>query len=220
VTARFILPRADRPLQSPFSLCPVPLSIPTDRSRPNPIEGSLTGVPRSLFAASARGVHLSRGDPSSTLRSALGVPPALDGLLHHVPCGFVSPHNHVQGSPFRGSTTSRSRTGFSPAPALLPFRRPHLRPRSRRHVRLRLQGFAPRDEYDGLRWTVRSTRTPCPSWDLSPPGTRTEPLERLHVPSTHGLHHEEPFAADPRRLASSVVIALEPDRSTRTRFSA
>jgi hypothetical protein len=67
-----------------------------------------------------------RGAPSSTLRSVLGVPPALDGLLHHMSRGFVSPHNHVQGSPFRGSSTPQSRTGSSPADALLPFPPPHL----------------------------------------------------------------------------------------------
>jgi len=40
---------------------------------------------------------------SQTHRLAvLGVSHARDGLLRLWPCGFVSPHSHVQGSPFRG----------------------------------------------------------------------------------------------------------------------
>jgi hypothetical protein len=92
--------------------------------------------------------------------------------------------------------------------------------RLRQLDRPRLQGLALHDDCDGLRWTVRSIRTSRPSWGFSPPGTRTEPLERLHAPSAHGLVHEEPFMVDPRRVASSVVIVLEPDRSTRSRFLA
>jgi hypothetical protein len=38
----------------------------------------------------------------SSLRSALGVSHALDGLLHHRHRGFVSPHSHVRDSLFRG----------------------------------------------------------------------------------------------------------------------
>jgi hypothetical protein len=34
--------------------------------------------------------------------SVLGVSHAPDGLLRHRPCGFISPHSHVQGSPSRG----------------------------------------------------------------------------------------------------------------------
>jgi hypothetical protein len=51
-------------------------------------------------------------------------------LLHHRPRGSVSPHSHVQGFPFRESTTSPSRTGF-PRPVLpsCRFLRPTCRPR-------------------------------------------------------------------------------------------
>jgi hypothetical protein len=64
--------------------------------------------------------------PGSTLRSVLGVPPALDGLLHHRPCGFVSPHSRVQGSPFRGFPFQRSRTRFPWPRALVPLNAPRL----------------------------------------------------------------------------------------------
>jgi hypothetical protein len=70
------------------------------------------GVLRSLIATSTCGVHLPRRAPNSTLRSVLGVPPALDGLLHHRPRGFVSSHSHVQGTPFRGLATPQSRARF------------------------------------------------------------------------------------------------------------
>jgi len=49
------------------------------------------------------------------LCSVLGVSHALDGLLRHRPCGFISPRSHVQGSLFRG---------FPPGEAVPSRRRP------------------------------------------------------------------------------------------------
>jgi hypothetical protein len=43
----------------------------------------------------------STGVPSPA-PSVLGVSHALDGLIRGRPCGFISPHSHVQGSPSRG----------------------------------------------------------------------------------------------------------------------
>jgi len=54
----------------------------------------------------------STGFPLPALRSVLGVSHALDGLLHHRPRGFVSPHSRVQGFPFRVFPSRRSRTGL------------------------------------------------------------------------------------------------------------
>jgi len=42
----------------------------------------------------------------SSLHSALRVSHPLDGLLLHRPCGFISPRNHIRGSPFRGFPSS------------------------------------------------------------------------------------------------------------------
>jgi len=50
--------------------------------------------------------------------SVLGVSHALDGLIRHRLRGFISPHSHVQGSPFRGFPSSHSRTSSSLARAL------------------------------------------------------------------------------------------------------
>jgi hypothetical protein len=60
--------------------------------------------------------------PHPTLRSVLGVPPAHNGLLHHRPCGFVSPHSRVQGFPFRGFPLTEQ-SWVSPANALMPLNR-------------------------------------------------------------------------------------------------
>src|SRR5205823_11494737 len=74
----------------------------------------------ALIAAPADGVHPLHEAPDPALRSALGVSHALDGLLRHLPCGFVSPRSHVQGLPSRGLSLARSRTGFPrPVHALL-----------------------------------------------------------------------------------------------------
>jgi hypothetical protein len=125
----FILPRAERPLQSSFSLL-------SSLSRSTDPEGSIDSrraprwVASSLIATWARGVHSVRGAPNSSLRSVLGVSHALDGLLRHVLCGLVSSHSHVQGFPFRDSTETQSRAEFSPAVALLPFPPTPLQPES------------------------------------------------------------------------------------------
>jgi hypothetical protein len=53
------------------------------------------------------GATCRRERPLSLLRSVLGVPPALDGLLPDWPCGFVSPRSRVQGSRLPGACPSR-----------------------------------------------------------------------------------------------------------------
>jgi len=124
-------PTSWRPLQS--SLQPVsclaevhdrPKSSASTRQAPS-------GVSSSLFATSVRGVHLPRGAPSSTLRSVLGVPPALDGLLRHVPCGLVPSRSHVQGLPSRGDHTAEP---YRVVPGRCPpvVGRPRLQPKLRR----------------------------------------------------------------------------------------
>jgi len=54
----------------------------------------------SLFATSTAGI-VTTGLPNPP-PSVLGVSHALDGLLRHRPCGFISPHCHVQGSTLQG----------------------------------------------------------------------------------------------------------------------
>jgi hypothetical protein len=100
---RFILPYASR----------LSRELPA-RTRPTPpgVEHLPWGWP-ALFATSARGV-LTTGFHSRRL-AVHDVSHVLDGLLRHWPCGFVSPHSHVQGSPFRG---------FPSRTAVAPCRRP------------------------------------------------------------------------------------------------
>jgi hypothetical protein len=111
-----------------------------DRSAP---DGASIGVrwPSSRHQP-AVSTHCT-GFPHPTLRFVLGVPPALDDLLHHRPCEFVSPHSRVQGFPFRGfPLTKQSRV--SSVDALMPLTRtpPGL---TRSTYEPRLQGFAPRE---------------------------------------------------------------------------
>jgi hypothetical protein len=86
-------------------------------------------VPLTL-GASFLGVRSpsSRCQPAASLRrasrarrlSVLDVSHVPDGLLRHCPCGFISPHYHVQGSPFRGFS---SRTAATPRRHPVPSRR-------------------------------------------------------------------------------------------------
>ena len=66
-----------------------------------------------------RGISWQRphtpGKSQPGLSSVLGVSHALDGLLRHQPCGFISPRSHVQGLPFRGFSLSAEPYRVSPA---------------------------------------------------------------------------------------------------------
>ena len=62
-----------------------------------------------------------RASHVSLYRSALGVSYALDGLLLHAPCGFISPRYHVRDSPFRGYLSPPSRIASSATRTLLPL---------------------------------------------------------------------------------------------------
>ena len=146
--------------------CPVePASRPALRPyREAPSLGFL-----ALIATSARSVlqWTSQSPPPSIL----GVSHALDGLLRRVPCGFVSPHSHVQGSPFRGLFPAPSLTTSSMA---VP---------SRRWRRSAANGCPPAPQLVAspsrpssgcgsvARPSVVSRRSSSiPSWDFPPPG--------------------------------------------------
>jgi hypothetical protein len=97
------------------------LAGPTTSRRAELRSASL-GVPLPHRGTSKRRPPM-RGIPDPALSSVLGVSHALDGLLRHLPCGFVSPRSHVQGLPYRGLSLARSRTGFPrPVHALLALR--------------------------------------------------------------------------------------------------
>jgi len=193
-----------------------------DDLRPLATRRHLIGVLRSLFAASACGVYLLRRAPSSTLRSVLSVPPAPDGFLHHMPCGSVSPHNHVQGFPFRGLATLQSRTGFSPVVALLPFPPPSL------PIRRRLQRDGPGSR--ALLPTVSVTdfekrldlsKRHAPLGFSSPPGTGF----RTAAAPSRSLRPRPCRTKSPSSMVLGVStarnpIVLYPDRSTCSRFLA
>jgi hypothetical protein len=79
------------PLQSPCVL--------------DPPHTSRCEAPPLGFASPLRGISWQNPYPTASRPSDLSVHDvshASDGFRLHQPCGFVSPHNHVQGSPYRG----------------------------------------------------------------------------------------------------------------------
>jgi hypothetical protein len=75
-------------------------------------------------SAPHRGINrkspLASEHPKLALRSTLGVSHALGGLLLSLPCGFVSPRNHVRDSPSRGFLPLPGRSDSSSPRSLLP----------------------------------------------------------------------------------------------------
>jgi hypothetical protein len=90
------------PLVSFAPLCSPPSSCLPAAFRPQAPSMGL----HSLIAASPTGV-VTAGSHTHRL-SVLGVSHALDGFVRRLARGFVSPHSHVQGSLFRGSSLVRS----------------------------------------------------------------------------------------------------------------
>jgi len=74
---------------------------------------------RSLIATSTNRVQCFE-HPIARRLAVLDVFHVLDGFLRSWPCGFISPHCHVQGSLFRGLLLVRSRIAFQRS---LPSRR-------------------------------------------------------------------------------------------------
>jgi hypothetical protein len=95
--------------------------------------------------------------------SVLGVSHALDGFIRPRPCGFVSPHSHVQGSLFR---VFPSRTAEPPRRRPVPSRRlarGRCRCCHRRHNPLpRPQGFDPCESPLSVRWGLAAALTRYP----------------------------------------------------------
>src|SRR4051794_28662977 len=197
-TGGFILPRACRLLQS-STACDLPRD-PTTSQRAELRSASL-GVPLPHRGTSKRRPPM-RGIPDPALRSVLGVSHALDGLLRHLPCGFVSPRSHVQGLPSRGLSLARSRTGF-PGPFMPSWRwtrkacgvtRASLRA-------LDFRAFSPRGECGGERNLFRVPSAPRPSWALPPPGfPSTHRGNDFAFPPPTAFVRSEPAPTGPRRL--------------------
>jgi hypothetical protein len=172
----------------PYAL--LPFRVLPSRTRPAPpgVEPLPWGWP-SLFATSACGVHVT-GVQSRHL-AVLDVSHVPDGLLRHWPCGFVSPHSHVQGSPFRG---------FPSRTAVAPRRRPACPRVGWRRFAADSCPPAPRSAAppSGLysvresvaESTVFSRRPdPIPSWAFLPPGPPSRRRANAFTPAAaHDLH--------------------------------
>jgi len=82
------------------------------RSAKNPrIPSAFLGV-RGPSSRRQQSAYMQKARPSASCLSVLGVLHALDGFLRGLPCGFISPHCHVQGSLFRGLLLVHSRIAF------------------------------------------------------------------------------------------------------------
>jgi len=100
-----------------------PTNFPPLQSSPvlRPPHTSRCEAPSLGLAFPLRGVswanHCPKGSTPPDL-SVLGVSHTFDGFRLSQPCGFISPHNHVQGSRFRGLSplTQPSRLVDVPCP--------------------------------------------------------------------------------------------------------
>ena len=160
---------------------------------------------RSLIAAPADGVHSLRRAPDPALRSVLGVSHALDGLLRHLPCGFVSPRNHVQGLPSRGLSLARSRTGFPrPVHALLALGARACGLTRASSGALDFRALSPRGECGDERNLFRVPSAPRPSWAFPPPGLHsTHRGNDFAFPPPTAFLRGEPAATGPRCIDSA-----------------
>jgi len=100
-------PASFRPLQSP------PIFRPPHTSR---CEAPSLGFAFPLRGVSRQNPCLGASTPPNL--SVRGVSRTFDGFRPYRPCGFISPHNHVQGSPYRGLLLSHSRNASSTSRAL------------------------------------------------------------------------------------------------------
>jgi len=88
---------------------------------PRPLHTSRCEAPPLGFAFPLRGVSRQNPCPGVSMPpnlSVRGVSHTFDGFRPYRPCGFISPHNHVQGSPYRGLLLSHSRNASSTSRAL------------------------------------------------------------------------------------------------------
>jgi hypothetical protein len=214
----FILPRAAssserrEPLPAPDRLKPPCDSLLRRKRLPWGSDGPSSR--RQPAGATCR-----RKRPRLLLRSVLGVPPALDGLLPDRSCGFVSPRSRVQGSlPSGVCSSARSRAGSSPADALgslppAPLRFPaprRLPPTSGPCSPLR------------VRWLRTTVRCPMLRAPLGLVLLRVLPprATAAFAATAHGLARNEPAARDPRRVAGEGLGWPGIRLPTRSRFPA
>jgi len=117
-------PRAVRRLLTLTASSPRELRSPSESSVSCPPTVSPPPAPSLGSTVPLRDITSWRpcsGNPSSRCLSVRGVSHAPDGFLRHPARGFVSPHSHVQGLPFRGFPSRAAAPAF--AVAFIPSRR-------------------------------------------------------------------------------------------------
>jgi hypothetical protein len=187
-------PRGFPPVAVPHRLSPVgsssrTLSVPPESLEPPPARPS-RAPPLGLPPSSRRQpAESTRAGLPSPLRSVHGVSHAPDGFLLRLPCGFISPRSHVQGSLFRVFPSREAvRARRPPLPSCRSHRTPALSfiqwrqgtvPASRALLRSRVRG---------ARWLFRPPPARYPP-ELSPSsGSPSRAARTTFVaPSDHGL---------------------------------
>jgi hypothetical protein len=120
--------------------------------------------------------------PAYTLRPQ-GFSPSRRLLPAKNPCGLVSCHNHVRGSPFRGFPSRAAVITFRQLRTLMPLPEVAYQPESwRQRPPTRLQGLDPPVESVSSSTDVTPHRTPSPSWDFSLPRVFLPPALRRPEP--------------------------------------
>jgi hypothetical protein len=197
-TGGFILPRACRLLQSPTA-CDLPRW--SDHLTAG---GFAKRLPWGSCPSSRhqRAASTNARDTRPALSSVRGVSHALDGLLRHLPCGFVSPRSHVQGLPSRGLSLARSRTGFPrPVHALLALGARACGLTRASSGTLDFRALSPRGECGDEGNLFRVSSAPRPSWALPPPGfPSTHRGNDFAFPPPTAFVRDEPAPTGPRRL--------------------
>jgi hypothetical protein len=171
----------------PYAL--LPFRVLPSRTRPAPpgVEPLPWGWPFPLRDISLRRPHDGLPHPPLSVLDVSHVP---DGLLRHRPCGFISPHSHVQGSPSRG---------FPSRTAVAPRRRPVALASVDDGSLLTLPPaplpVAPPSGLYSVRESVAESTVfsrrpdPIPSWASLPPGFRARRRANAFTPAAaHDLH--------------------------------
>jgi len=169
-----------------------------------PLQSSSVPMPADVvsFAGAFPGIAM----PSSRLQSvasmhrgsqprclsALGVSHALDGLLRHRPRGSISPHSHVQGSPYRVFLPlSRVASSATLCPLVVDPASLLMVAHQRRVVEPRPQGLAPCGRLVALTTVISSCASSLPSWASPPPGALSSVRDSAFTLSTaHDLGAE------------------------------
>lgn len=183
------------------------LSAVTEQVSPiTEVSSAFHGV-RSPIAASgsAGSIREFPGSRLCALRPQ-GFSPSRRLLPAKTPCGLVSCHNHVRGSPSRGFPSRAAAVAFQRPCTLLPLPELACQPESwRQRPPTRLQGLDPPYESVSSGTDVTPHQAPIPSWDFILPRVFLPPaLETAEPPPPSMGLATGPFTLTPAATLRSI----------------